>query len=304
MLKIRFFSPATWRPGVRRGVRLLFVIGCCLNYERLFAAQLFDCTSDSIVDKDFGVLEPNQKIEQNIFSDCRVLLATTRAAYLTHTQYGSKGRPFIVRMNGKTVPADDAWASKDVCIPSDCAQGFVREQYSATFMSTITGVASDIPGSYLIRVDVLAHAPEVGFAGVVGSLMARYVIAEPACSLSSAANLSLSFGTLNSDEFGSAQRVADISLNCAGTTNVTAQLVPAQKIISGNAGLSATTLDGLHMVTTWADNDTAVDFSVPRSLPMTKGVNLISLGFRPQLESGASPAGAFSGQYTLNLDYR
>ncbi|MDF2793336.1 MAG: fimbrial protein [Pseudomonas orientalis] len=186
----------------------------------------------------------------------------------------------------------------------NCYAGLSNLMYSLALQARITGNASEIPGSYSISVNLVANAPEVSYNGMVVSALVRYTVPEPACSLGSASSLSLPFGTLNSDEFGSTQRIADISLNCTGTKNVSARLSPTQGIVSASAGLSATTLDGLLMAATWADNGTAVDFATPRSFAMVKGANLIRLGFRPQLQAGAYPAGEFAGQYTLSLDYR
>jgi len=80
-------------------------------------------------------------------------------------------------------------------------------------------------------------------------------------------------------------------------------LVPTQSAISGSPGVSATTLAGLSMVATWADNNTAVTFNSPRTLALTTGANNIRLGFRPRLNTSVSPSGNFSSQYTLNITY-
>ncbi|MBP3362385.1 MAG: fimbrial protein, partial [Pseudomonas sp.] len=76
-----------------------------------------------------------------------------------------------------------------------------------------------------------------------------------------------------------------------------------QAAISGSPGVSATSLAGLSMAATWADNNTAVTFNSPRTLALTTGTNNIRLGFRPRLNTSVSPTGNFSSQYTLNITY-
>lgn len=128
-------------------------------------------------------------------------------------------------------------------------------------------------------------------------------VINPACTMSSNRTLNLPFGALNSNEFATSQQVANITLNCPSGTQATATLVPTQSAVSGSPGVSATTLAGLSMAATWADNNSAVTFNSPRTLYLTTGANAIRLGFRPRLNTSVSPTGSFTSQYTLNINY-
>ncbi|MBV4484735.1 hypothetical protein HU727_003945 [Pseudomonas sp. SWRI153] len=177
-----------------------------------------------------------------------------------------------------------------------------------SYIYIITGTAgpasfSGVP--YRIKLNMQANSATGRYTRTsFHNLTLSYKVVVPTCSLGSAKNLSLAFGTLTSQDFATSQLTAEISLNCSNASQVDATLVPTQAALSDSMGVSATTLDGLSMAATWVDNGSAVAFNSPRTIALSKGDNLIRLGFRPRLNTPDSPAGEFSSQYTLNLTYR
>jgi len=166
-------------------------------------------------------------------------------------------------------------------------------------------ITPNLPGRYMRNVKLLAGSTNTSqtFGQNIRDIYISYTVSSPPCRLDSARNMTLEFQTLNSNDFASAQQYANILLSCTTPTQVTASLNPVQNPIAGLQGVSATSLEGLNMATTWADSNAAVIFGYPRSMSLRKGDNTISLGFKPKLNSSASPTGYFSSQYTLNIVY-
>ena len=160
-------------------------------------------------------------------------------------------------------------------------------------------------GVYTISVSLTSTSIR-GFEAYVDNiqtLIIKFRVVSPACTMGSNSTQNLNFGTLNSNSFATSQQLANITLNCTRGTQATATLVPTQSAVNGRPGVSATTLAGLSMEATWADNNTAVTFNSPRALNLTTGANTIRLGFRPSLNTSVSPTGSFTSQYTLNINY-
>ncbi|WP_124427082.1 hypothetical protein [Pseudomonas orientalis] len=288
------------------------LLSCCLQSGYSSAAWEFTCTSMTAPDGiDLGEIESRKSISFSMATDCKVSKDIPGGTYLTHTQtYTSGTGPAfeVVDMTGvgaKIPQAQWAGGSSRACRPFSCS-GMLPKQVlgGQVYMAGVSGSAADLPGTYELRFALISNKFGLSEADTLMTTKVKYVIPVPACALSSGPSVSLPFGTLNSDDFASAERIAEMSFDCTGTLDkIVVVLVPNESVISGSVGVSATTLEGLSMAVRWVDNDTPVAFSTPRFFTMHKGNNLIRLGFRPQLAPGQSPAGAFSALYTLHVLY-
>lgn len=256
---------------------------------------------------DLGTVAPNQVIKVVMTANCKVTRWFPVGASLGHTQYYHMGKanPFVLihANTGKTIPQQDAGTSGTTCVPTSCVPLAVGTQFSYDVL--VAGNAGSATGRYMASVtlnDTSINGWEA-YGDYLQTLTINYTVSQPSCSMGSAKTLSLPFGTLSSNDFASAQQIASITMNCTKGTQATATLVPTQSAVSGQMGVSATTLDGLSMAATWADTNTAVTFNSPRTLALNNGDNTISLGFRPVLNGSVSPAGNFASQYTLSITY-
>lgn len=305
-------TPTDRAPRWRRLTLLLCLLLCCLHSGYSSAAWEFDCTSmTSPGGIDLGEIESKKSISFSMATDCKVSKDIPGGTYLTHTQaYTSGTGPAfeVVDLSGvgaKIPQAQWAGGRSRACRPFSCSGMLPKNVLGGQlYMAEVSGSAADLPGAYELRFTLISNKFGLSETDTLLTTKVKYVIPVPACSLSSASSLSLPFGTLNSNDFASAERIAEMSFNCTGTIdNIVVVLVPNQSVISGSVGVSATTLEGLSMAVRWVDNDTPVTFNTHRFFTMHKGSNLIRLGFRPQLAPGQSPAGAFSGLYTLHVLY-
>ena len=194
----------------------------------------------------------------------------------------------------------------DDCLPtssSECRPLPVRTV--VTYNLEAEGWSPSTPGDHSTTF-VLTSTSIKGYEAYVDRIQTLTINLQainPACTMNSNRTLNLPFGALSSNDFATSQQLANITLNCTRGTQATATLVPTQSAVSGRPGVSATTLAGLSMASTWADNNTAVTFNSPRTLNLTTGTNTIRLGFRPSLNTSVSPTGSFTSQYTLNINY-
>lgn len=304
MLPMHELTRANRYPTWRKGWLLLFWLMGCLHSGSTFAGTSLMCVdqgSSGMV--DLGVLQPMQTFDLSINALCHVLrpVGTSLTFVQTYTQGTGPTMSVLDIGSRQPVPLAGTGPSR-ACNPVGCS-GTLPINTSAPFAAKITGTADVTPGVHTVYIALISNTIGTPETDTIGVVTARYVIAQPACSLSSAPSLSLPFGTLSSNEFASTQRIAEVSLSCANAINTFALVAPAQETINSKGGISATTLAGLSMAVTWADNGTAVDFGGVRLISLRKGNNVIRLGFRPQLAAGTSPAGRFSSQYTLNLYY-
>lgn len=256
---------------------------------------------------ELGTLAPSEKIEQTMTGSCKVLRRFQQAAGLSFTQQfgASSGKENFTALHtnsGDYVTGGGMGTTSTTCVPSSCVALNVGTMFS--YEVKLSGKAQTNPGRYTVALHLyLTSVGWESYSDLISKILVTYTVTEPTCSLSSSKTMNLSFGTLNSNDFASQQQVANITMNCSIGTQVTATLVPTQDPISGSTGVSATTLAGLSMEATWADNNTAVSFNSPRSLTLNTGVNTIGVGFRPRLNPGAFPTGSFTSQYTLNINY-
>ena len=257
---------------------------------------------------NLGKVSPSEALQASMTGNCRVTRAFPSGASLSQTQFYNtaiRGPAFTVFHvdSGNIVPYQLTGTATTVCVPSSCIPLPVGTTFSYNIL--LTAPAASNPGTY--RIGVTLHYTSINgwenYAGDIQNVIVQYTVIQPACTMGSANTLNLSFGTLNSNDFATAQQIANVTMNCTRGTQATATLVPTQSTVSGSPGVSATTLAGLSMVATWADNNTAVTFNSPRTLSLTPGTNNIRLGFRPRLNTNISPTGNFSSQYTLNITY-
>lgn len=254
-----------------------------------------------------GDIPPSTNYTANMTANCRVTRWYPYGASLQHSQFynagiGSKVQVFHTN-SGLMVPELPIGTASSTCMPSSCVQLFVGNTFSYNVL--LLGTAPVTPGNYMVSVsltDTSIRGYEA-YGDYLQTVILSFRVIQPACSMGSAKTLNLPFGTLSSNDFASSQQIANITMNCTRGTQATATLVPTQAAISGSPGVSATTLAGLSMAATWADNNTAVTFNSPRTLALTNGANNIRLGFRPRLNTSVSPTGNFSSQYTLNITY-
>jgi len=256
---------------------------------------------------DLGNVTPSQPIQASMTANCRVTRWFPSGSSLSHTQFyniGNGPKLYVFHVNsGRSVPEQAIGTASTACMPSSCIPLRVGTVFSYNVL--VAGAAAAKPGLYMVSVsltDTSINGWE-NYGDYLQSIILQYTVIQPACSMGSANTLNLPFGTLNSNDFATAQQIANVTLNCTRGTQATATLVPTQSAVSGSPGVSATTLAGLSMAATWADNNTAVTFNSPRTLSLTPGTNNIRLGFRPRLNTSVSPAGNFSSQYTLNITY-
>jgi hypothetical protein len=256
---------------------------------------------------DLGSVTPSQPLQASMTANCRVTRWFPAGASLSHTQFYNKGKGskfYVFHVNsGRSVPEHGMGTASTTCMPSSCVPLTVGTTFS--YQVLVAGPAAETPGVYMVSISLFDTSINgwENYGDYLQTVILQYTVVQPACTMGSATTLNLPFGTISSNDFASAQQIANVTLNCTRGTQATATLVPTQSAVSGSPGVSATTLAGLSMVATWADNNTAVTFNSPRTLSLTTGANNIRLGFRPRLNTGVSPTGSFSSQYTLNINY-
>lgn len=256
---------------------------------------------------NIGNVTPSQNIQASMTANCRVTRWFPSGASLSHTQFypvGNGPKLVVFHVNsGRFVPEQTIGTASTTCMPSSCVPLKVGTTFSYEVL--VAGPAAAKPGVYMVSVSLTDTSIKgwENYGDYLQVVILQYTVIQPACSMGSAKTLNLPFGTLNSNDFATSQQIATVTMNCTRGTQATATLVPTQSAISGSPGVSATTLAGLSMVATWADNNTAVTFNSPRTLALTTGANNIRLGFRPRLNTSVSPSGNFSSQYTLNITY-
>lgn len=256
---------------------------------------------------DLGSFSPSENFQIHMTANCRVTRWFPKGSNLSFTQFNQRGvtGDFAAFHLGSSqfLTKGGMGTTGTACVPSSCVPLTVGTTFSYDVI--FAGKMGATPGNYLVSLNLFDTS--IGgwenYSDSLQTLVLQYTVAQPACSLGSAKTMNLSFGTLNSSDFATSQQVANVTMNCTRGTQVTATLVPTQAAISGSTGVSATTLAGLSMAATWADNNTAVTFNSPRSLTLRTGANTIGVGFRPRLNTSVSPTGNFSSQYTLNITY-
>ena len=292
-------------------VGLLFSL-CC---QQAFAQveNNLSCTSTGPRGTVYmGDQAPGQYFEVRMTGSCRVTRNFPYGSSLQHSQRWSDtvdtGLPLYAWAEAGGVVPEQPWgiASTTCMSPngSTCQPMKVGTIAPYNVLFYMPG-GFQRAGVYTISVSLTSTSIR-GFEAYVDNiqtLIIKFRVVSPACTMGSNITQNLNFGTLNSNSFATSQQLANITLNCTRGTQATATLVPTQSAVNGRPGVSATTLAGLSMEATWADNNTAVTFNSPRALNLTTGANTIRLGFRPSLNTSVSPTGSFTSQYTLNINY-
>jgi hypothetical protein len=307
---MRDSTPKSSRLSLLKGSLLLLCILLSLVSPQAFALiqNNLACTATGTTGIiELGDISPSTNYTANMTANCRVTRWYPYGASLQHSQFYNTGRGSKVQVfhtnSGLMVPELPIGTASSTCMPSSCVQLFVGNTFSYNVL--LLGTAPVTPGVYMVSVsltDTSIRGYE-GYGDYLQTVILSFRVIQPACSMGSAKTLNLPFGTLSSNDFVSSQQIANVTMNCTRGTQATATLVPTQAAVSGSPGVSATTLAGLSMAATWADNDTAVTFNSPRTLALITGANNIRLGFRPRLNTSVSPTGSFSSQYTLNITY-
>lgn len=298
------------RPAWVKNTLLMLCLLLSLASQQAFALYennlACDITSDTGL-IDLGTLAPSTQYTAHMAARCRVTRWYPSGASLQHTQQyvqGAGAKLQLIHINtGMLVPELPIGTASSVCMPAGCVALTVGTTFSYDVL--LAGVTPTQTGTYVVKVSLTDTSIKgwEAYGDYLQTIIFRFQVEQPACSMGSATTLNLPFGTLNSNDFATSQQIANITMNCTRGTQATATLVPTQSAVSGSPGVSATTLAGLSMAATWADNNTAVTFNSPRTLPLVTGANTISLGFRPRLNTSVSPTGSFSSQYTLNITY-
>ena len=307
---MRDSTPKSSRLSLLKGSLLLLCILLSLVSPQAFALiqNNLACTATGTTGIiELGDISPSTNYTANMTANCRVTRWYPYGASLQHSQFYNTGRGSKVQVfhtnSGLMVPELPIGTASSTCMPSSCVQLFVGNTFSYNVL--LLGTAPVTPGVYMVSVsltDTSIRGYE-GYGDYLQTVILSFRVIQPACSMGSAKTLNLPFGTLSSNDFVSSQQIANVTMNCTRGTQATATLVPTQAAVSGSPGVSATSLAGLSMAATWADNDTAVTFNSPRTLALITGANNIRLGFRPRLNTSVSPTGSFSSQYTLNITY-
>lgn len=293
-----------------KGCLLLLCLLFSLASKQAFAFVYnnLDCTNTGSAGmQNLGTVQPNEKISISMTANCTVKRRFPYGSSLQQQQNYTtgKGSKFdVVHINsGQNIPEQAMGTASTVCMPSSCITLNVGTTFS--YNVKFSGVAPVTAGTYMVSLG-LSSTSIRGYEDYIDDLnvvVLEYNVAQPACSLNSASIQNLSFATLASNDLANAQKIAEIKLNCTRGVQATVTLNPTQSAIAGRPGVSATTLAGLSMAATWADNSTAVNFNTPRTYSFIKGDNIIKLGFQPSLNVGATPTGSFSSNYTLNVTY-
>lgn len=255
---------------------------------------------------ELGEVQPNLSSTFTLTANCQTHRIFANGASLGYFQnnFGGSTAKIIasLKANGQSLPLIPPGTVGSVCVPNECIRlaAYFKFEYDVEFNlnhGSIYGSHSTIVGLHAAMIGTPENYDTIQTAFVT------YTVVQPPCFMGTSNTLNLPFGTLNSSDFATSQQIADISINCYGSAQVTASLSPEQSA-TGAAGTSATSLPQLLMVATWADTNTPVTFNTPRTLALKLGRNSVRLGFRPKLASpDATPTGNFSSQYTLNITY-
>ncbi|MGC7840852.1 fimbrial protein [Pseudomonas wayambapalatensis] len=271
-----------------------------------FVGNNLTCASTPL-QMDRGTLAPGDIFTIPVSLDCNITRRFPVGANITYNAQYSNGTPlgtFVVMANGQQVSRGGLGTTGTTCMPNGCTALPVGTRF--TISTNIYTRAVDRPGPYFLQFNyaITSIGGYENWSEWVYSGLVQYTVANPACRLNSTAPSNVYFGTLSNAETASASQVANIAVNCQSASTIRATLTPTQAVVNAAQGLSATTLSGLSMASTWADTNSPVALGSARSIALAAGTNNLSLRFQPRLNNaGAPPTGNFSSQYTLTLTY-
>lgn len=257
---------------------------------------------------ELGTLQPNQAFQVAISANCKALRTFSYGASFGHLQRyltGNADKVQLTYLNGmRPVPEQAPGVTGYVCLPKSCEKLVVGTEFQ--YQVVVSGEAGTAYDSYHLFLTLnTTMIGATNYNEILQSIYYTYTVAKPTCTMVSNSNQSLPFGALSSNDFATSQQIADIKIYCPGSTQATASLSsPQSSPTGGTDGSTYTTLPQLLMIATWADTNTIVNFTQPRTFTFSAGLNTVSLGFRPKLVSpSATPSGNFASQYTLNITY-
>ncbi|WP_442513998.1 hypothetical protein [Pseudomonas promysalinigenes] len=298
-------------PGARQFAAMMFLmcLMCWLpDQAQAFVENNVRCSRIGGADnvQELGSVSPGQQIFFAIVLDCTVLRRFPVALNISYTsQYANvlTGPKFNVGLNGMAVSQGGMGTTGGSCVPYTCSSLPVGYRFQTVV--TFNGQAGNAVGKYVFIYGLFATS--LGYENYSDNIDAGvlfYTVENPSCSLVSPSATNLYFGTLSSADLSAASQTANIDISCKAATKATVKLTPAQNIVSSTGGVSATTLSGLSMASSWSDTGAAVNFGSARSFNFTTGNNSMGVRFQPQLNSSTVQAvGSFSSQYTLTITY-
>lgn len=257
--------------------------------------------------QQLGNVSPGQDISFYIVLDCTVRRrypVGMNLSYVSAYASSPSGPNFEVGSNGRQVSQGGMGTTGSTCLPTTCTTLAVGYRFSTVIV--FKGVAGTSPGVYTFRYSLFATSIG-GYENYSDNITAGvifYTVENPACALVSPSTSNLYFGTLSSDDLSAASQTANIDISCKSSSRASVKLTPTQNVVNSTAGISATTLTGLSMASSWADTGSAVNLGSTRSFNFIAGRNTVSVRFQPRLNShSVQPVGSFSSQYTLTIDY-
>lgn len=257
---------------------------------------------------ELGNVAPNTRFTLVMEGSCTITRWYPVGASLQFVQSKPIGTPPSVMAfylgTGAQLPEVPVGTPGTVCIPISCQP--LRVGRVVPYSVALVGITAATTGQHWLVVQLTDTS--IGgwhnYGDYINSLLIRYTVTAPSCSLTSPGTVNLNFGTLRNDSLQNVSQNTTVSLNCATALQANVTLASNQQTMDAANGLSTTSLSGLNMAARWTDSNTAVSLNSARSINLRAGDNSLNLGFSPRLAAGASPAGSFQAQYTLTLDYR
>lgn len=190
---------------------------------------------------------------------------------------------------------------------SDCLGGLcgpISIGKTISYKNYIVGIAPNTPGQRRaqIKFGVTAIDSPI-YAEWIHTIIFTYNVRASSCTLNSPSAVNLNFGTINSANLNTASQSTTVFLNCPSSLRADVTLTPSRTMIGTDYGISETSLAGLNMQAFWTDTGYPVWLGSSRVMQLSTGSNSLGFSFRPILEAGKSPSGAFQSQYTLTISY-
>nr|WP_314877793.1 fimbrial protein [uncultured Pseudomonas sp.] len=306
-MKELLLEPAIARLRMFAGIVLVGIfVGFLPGEAQAFVGNNIRCTRSAGPDniQRLGAVTPGQTIFFTITLDCTVLRRFPVGAGISYTSQHITGPEVIAGVNGTELPEGGLGTSGTTCLPSSCMTLPVGYRFSSAFPVLTT--AATLPGQHYFQYSFFVTSVRgwENYSESIFSGLVFYSVESPACTLVSPRAANLYFGTLSSTDLSEASQQADISVSCRSAVRASAKLTPSQSIVNSAGGVSATTLAGLSMASTWADTGVAINFGSARTLNLQSGNNTLGIRFQPRLNgSSVQAVGNFSSQYTLTITY-
>lgn len=258
---------------------------------------------------NFGIVNPGQEIVLTLPISCVMSFTYPFSMNISHLSGYDSSAGLVgpaahsITVHGVQVPEGGFGTSGSVCPLGGCGALMQNTRFNSNVIFRLN--AGQQPGNYVFRLKIFGtHRPNVQYSDEVNIGVIKYVVRSPACALTSGGSKALDFGDFVNTVTSSKVQVANINFSCTSDAQVTAKLIANQSVVNSASGISATTLNGLSMVSKWSDTDSPVDLGGTRSFSFRTGMNTLGIKFQLRLNnSGTPPVGKFSSQYTLVIDY-